>query len=80
MTVTGASRLSVGPQLGVSRPAVSQHLAVLEPSGHPAVEPYGEAPVDDGIPATAFAVDDVRAEFDRPRERGARFTREPLKT
>ncbi|OOC54350.1 MULTISPECIES: VOC family protein [Nocardiopsis] len=51
---------------------------LLEPSGHPAVKPYKEALVDDGIPATSFAVDDVRAEFDRLRERGVRFTQEPL--
>ncbi|NYH55836.1 catechol 2,3-dioxygenase-like lactoylglutathione lyase family enzyme [Nocardiopsis arvandica] len=51
---------------------------LLEPSGHPAVKPYKEALVNDGIPATSFAVDDVRAEFDRLRERGVRFTQEPL--
>ena len=38
---------------------------LLEPSGHPAVKPYKDALVEDGIPATSFAVDDVQAEFDR---------------
>ena len=50
---------------------------LLEPSGHPAVKPYKDALVEDGIPATSFAVDDVQAEFDRLRSRGVRFTQEP---
>ncbi|MFF5125313.1 VOC family protein [Streptomyces syringium] len=51
---------------------------LLEPSGHPAARPYMTALVKDGIPAISFAVDDVRAEFDRLREHGVRFTQEPL--
>ncbi|MFB7913197.1 VOC family protein [Streptomyces sp. NPDC056061] len=51
---------------------------LLEPSGHPAVRPYRTALVRDGIPAASFAVDDVRAEFDRLRGLGVRFTQEPL--
>ncbi|MEU3248078.1 VOC family protein [Streptomyces sp. NPDC006875] len=51
---------------------------VLEPDGHPAVKPYTEALVHDGIPATSFAVDDVRAEFDRLRGLGVYFTQEPV--
>ncbi|MEV3993539.1 VOC family protein [Streptomyces sp. NPDC049837] len=51
---------------------------LLEPSGHPAVPPYKSALVQDGIPAASFAVDDVRAEFDRLRELGVYFTQEPL--
>ncbi|SIO85781.1 VOC family protein [Nocardiopsis sp. JB363] len=51
---------------------------VLEPSGHPAVGPYKEALVEDGIPATAFAVEDVHAEYERLRKLGVRFTQEPL--
>jgi catechol 2,3-dioxygenase-like lactoylglutathione lyase family enzyme len=50
---------------------------LLEPSGHPAVKPYKNALVEDGIPATSFAVDDVQAEFDRLRSKGVRFTPEP---
>lgn len=50
---------------------------LLEPSGHPAVGPYKHALVEDGIPAASFAVDDVKAEFDRLRSRGVRFTQEP---
>ncbi|EPD93810.1 hypothetical protein HMPREF1486_03666 [Streptomyces sp. HPH0547] len=51
---------------------------LLEPSGHPAVGPYKEALVGDGIPAASFAVDDVQAEFERLRGLGVRFTQEPL--
>jgi catechol 2,3-dioxygenase-like lactoylglutathione lyase family enzyme len=50
---------------------------LLEPSGHRAVKPYKEALVEDGIPATSFAVDDVQAEFDRLRSKDVRFTQEP---
>ncbi|MEV4440727.1 VOC family protein [Streptomyces sp. NPDC049577] len=51
---------------------------LLEPSGHPAVQPYKTALVKDGIPAASFAVDDVRAEFDRLRGLGVHFTQEPV--
>jgi catechol 2,3-dioxygenase-like lactoylglutathione lyase family enzyme len=50
---------------------------LLEPSGHRAVKPFKDALVEDGIPATSFAVDDVQAEFDRLRGKGVRFTQEP---
>ncbi|CAL9279970.1 MULTISPECIES: VOC family protein [Streptomyces] len=51
---------------------------LLEPSHHPAVKPYRDALVADGIPLAVFAVDDVRAEYERLREHGVRFTQEPL--
>ncbi|MFE1250618.1 VOC family protein [Streptomyces sp. NPDC058735] len=51
---------------------------LLEPSGHPAVQPYKTALVEDGIPAASFAVDDVQAECERLRGLGVRFTQEPL--
>jgi len=50
---------------------------VLEPSDHPAVAPYKEALVADGIPFTSFAVPDVQAEFERLKGLGVRFTQEP---
>ena len=53
---------------------------LLEPSGHRAVKPFKDALVEDGIPATSFAVDDVQAEFDRLRSKGVRFTQEPTET
>jgi catechol 2,3-dioxygenase-like lactoylglutathione lyase family enzyme len=50
---------------------------VLEPDEHPAAKPFKEALVADGIPFTSFAVEDVRAEFERMRGHGVRFTQEP---
>ena len=51
---------------------------LLEPDGHPPPSPSSTALVDDGIPYTSFAVDDVKAEYDRLRALGVRFTQEPL--
>ena len=51
---------------------------VLEPDGHPAVKPFKEALVSDGIPFTSFAVEDIGAEYGRLRGLGVRFTQEPL--
>jgi catechol 2,3-dioxygenase-like lactoylglutathione lyase family enzyme len=51
---------------------------VLEPDAHPAAKPWKEALVDDGIPYTSFAVENVRAEYDRLSAQGVRFTQEPL--
>jgi catechol 2,3-dioxygenase-like lactoylglutathione lyase family enzyme len=50
---------------------------VLEPDSHPAVRPFKEALVADGIPFTSFAVADVHAEFDRLKGLGVVFTQEP---
>ncbi len=51
---------------------------VLEPDAHPAARTFKAALVDDGIPFTAFTVDDTRAEYDRLRAQGVRFTQEPF--
>ncbi|NNG36735.1 VOC family protein [Nakamurella aerolata] len=51
---------------------------LLEPDSHPAVGPYQRALVDDGIPATAFGVQDARAEAERLRGLGVRIVREPV--
>jgi len=51
---------------------------VLEPDGHPAVKPFKDALVADGIPFTSFAVDDVAREYERLRGLGVTFTQEPL--
>ena len=51
---------------------------LFEPDGHPAAKPFKQALVNDGIPFTSFAVDDVKAEYDRLRALGVRFTQEPL--
>ncbi|GAA4282493.1 VOC family protein [Brevibacterium daeguense] len=51
---------------------------VLEPSGHPAAKPFKDALVADGIPFTAFVVDDVAAEHARLKDLGVQFTQEPV--
>src|ERR1700744_5685157 len=50
---------------------------LLEPDAHPAVKPFKDALVGDGIPFTSFGVDDVEAESERLRSLGVRFTQEP---
>ncbi len=50
---------------------------LLEPDEHPAVRPFKQALVADGIPYTSFAVDDVHAEHERLRAKGVTFTQEP---
>jgi catechol 2,3-dioxygenase-like lactoylglutathione lyase family enzyme len=50
---------------------------LLEPDSHPAAGPFKAALVEDGIPATSFAVDDVQAEFDRLQGLGVQFTQPP---
>lgn len=49
----------------------------LEPDEHPAARPFKQALVEDGIPFTSFAVDDVGAEYDRLVALGVRFTQPP---
>jgi catechol 2,3-dioxygenase-like lactoylglutathione lyase family enzyme len=51
---------------------------VLEPDRHPAARPFKRALVDDGIPFTSFAVENVHAEYDRLRSRGVHFTQPPV--
>ena len=51
---------------------------LLEPTAHPAAEPFKQALVEDGIPFTSFAVDDVHAEAERLRQLKVRFTQEPV--
>jgi len=50
---------------------------LLEPSDHPAVKPYRDALIKDGIPLAQFAVDDAQAEYDRLTGLGVTFTVPP---
>jgi catechol 2,3-dioxygenase-like lactoylglutathione lyase family enzyme len=51
---------------------------VLEPnSDYPAMKALKKALVKDGIPYTAFEVDNVQKEYDRLRGLGVEFTMEP---
>jgi catechol 2,3-dioxygenase-like lactoylglutathione lyase family enzyme len=51
---------------------------VLEPDEHPAAKPFKDALVEDGIPFTSFAVEDVQREYERLSALGVRFTQQPL--
>lgn len=51
---------------------------LLEPSDHPAVKPYKEALVSDGIPTHSFQVQDLGAERKRLGDLGVEFTVEPM--
>ncbi|MCC9177460.1 VOC family protein [Arthrobacter sp. zg-Y750] len=50
---------------------------LLEPAGHPAVVPFTQALVADGIPFTSFAVDSVQDEYERLLDLGVEFTQPP---
>ncbi|MGW8364938.1 VOC family protein [Streptomyces wedmorensis] len=51
---------------------------LLEPARHPAARAYRDALVQDGIPLAQFAVEDVKAEYERLRGLGVRFAQEPV--
>jgi catechol 2,3-dioxygenase-like lactoylglutathione lyase family enzyme len=51
---------------------------VLEPNGnYPAMKALKESLVKDGIPVTAFEVDDIQAEYERLKGLGVKFTQPP---
>lgn len=52
---------------------------VLEPNEHPAIKPFQDALVRDGIPFTMFGVNDIEAEYKRLVEEGVSFTQPPTK-
>jgi len=49
----------------------------LEPNANPAAKTFQDALFEQGIPLTAFEVDDVAAEYDRLRQLGVQFTMAP---
>jgi predicted enzyme related to lactoylglutathione lyase len=53
---------------------------VLEPSDNPATQTFKQAIFQQGIAATAFAVDDIQKEYVRMKKQGVKFTLEPTKT
>lgn len=50
---------------------------LLEPNGNPAASTFQKALFEQGIPLTAFAVDDIQAEYARLKTLGVAFTMEP---
>lgn len=63
--------------LTVGAPGQDGVELLLEPAGHPAVRPYRDAVIADGIPLASFSVDDVKAEYDRLVSAGVTFTQPP---
>jgi catechol 2,3-dioxygenase-like lactoylglutathione lyase family enzyme len=53
---------------------------LLEPNETAAARTYQQAIYDQGIPATAFFVDDIQKEFERMKKLGVKFIKEPMKT
>jgi catechol 2,3-dioxygenase-like lactoylglutathione lyase family enzyme len=51
---------------------------LLEPDEHPAAKPFKQALMNDGIPFTSFAVDDVDSEYERMTALGVSFTQPPV--
>lgn len=51
----------------------------LEPDANPAARTYQQALLAQGIPATAFEVDDIHAEYERLRGLGVEFKAPPAK-
>ena len=49
----------------------------LEPNANPAGRTFQEALFKQGIPATAFEVDDIKAEARRLKKAGVKFTMDP---
>ena len=50
---------------------------LLEPSGHPAVKPFRDALMQDGIPAISLTVSDIEAEVSRLSAAGVEFVQAP---
>ena len=51
---------------------------LLEPNAtYPAMKALKESLVKDGIPYTAFLVNDIQQEYERMKDRGVEFTMEP---
>ncbi len=61
----------------VSPQAPDESELVLEPNSNPAAKTYQRALFEQGIPLTAFAVEDIRSEYERLKESGVVFRSEP---
>lgn len=64
--------------LSVRSPEGGETELSLEPDANPAARTFQQALLAQGIPATAFEVDDLDAEFKRLRGRDVRFTKDPV--
>ena len=53
---------------------------LLEPNDNPAASTFQKAIFEQGIPMTAFAVDNIQNEYEHMKKLGVTFTLEPTKT
>jgi len=53
---------------------------LLEPNGNPAAKTFQKAIFEQGIPLTAFAVEDIQKEYQRMEKLGVVFGMKPTKT
>jgi catechol 2,3-dioxygenase-like lactoylglutathione lyase family enzyme len=63
--------------LTVRSPEGGETELSLEPNDNPAAKAYQDALMAQGIPATAFQVDDIQREVSRLKAAGVKFTLEP---
>jgi catechol 2,3-dioxygenase-like lactoylglutathione lyase family enzyme len=64
----------------VSPEAPDEVELLLEPNDNPAASVYQQAIHDQGIPLTAFAVEDIHREYERLNKLGVKFAIEPTNT
>ncbi|MHB1134585.1 MAG: VOC family protein [Chloroflexota bacterium] len=64
----------------VSPEAPDSTQLVLEPNDNPVAKTYQQGVFEQGIPATAFIVDDLAQEYVRLKQLGVRFTMEPTRS
>ena len=55
----------------------TRNSQLLRPNANPAAKQFQEAIFKQGIPITAFEVDNIRSEFERLKAMGVMFTMEP---
>lgn len=53
---------------------------LLEPSDNPIAREYKEGLYEQGIPMIVFGVGDIQKEYEKLKDRGVEFTKEPTKT
>ncbi|MBX5445750.1 VOC family protein [Sphaerobacter sp.] len=75
-------KMEQGWWLTVASPDAPDEVELsLEPNNNPALagaaQAYQRALFENGIPATAFAVEDIHAEVEQLKARGVQFTMEP---
>lgn len=63
----------------VSPAAPDEVELLLEPNDNPAAKTFQEAIANQGIPLTAFAVDDIQQEYERMKKLGVVFRQQPTK-